>query len=167
MERAVKFRYFSLGATGLTDLGAMFYVVTEDFQTDGSMVKTFFHEMTHVRQLLMGDLKHKRRNIVWKGENWDKREYAFAPWEKEANAFSDKSYVAFLRREVTRLMRDENVHAYHPSVQRLRHMFPQGDLYRLTQELHRERERQTLALSPQITSPFSGLFFWDWPAVNS
>jgi hypothetical protein len=167
MERAVKFKAFTLGSTGLTDLGAMFYVVTEDFLTDGSMVKTFFHEMTHVRQLLMRDLIPKSRSIVWKGEKWDKREYAFAPWEKEANTFSAKSYDTFLRREVTRLMQDENIHAYHPSVRALRRMFPQDDVFRLTQELHRERESRAFIAPPRITSPVSGLFFWDWLTVGA
>jgi hypothetical protein len=141
MERKVKFKYFTLGATGLTDVGVMFYVVTAaNLMSEGRMVKTFFHEMTHVKQLLMGELINTPRSIVWKGEKWDKREYAFAPWEMEADTFSERSYERFLRREVTRRMQDESVTAYHASVLDLRFVFPQDDVFRLTQELHRERE---------------------------
>jgi hypothetical protein len=144
LERTVKFKAFSLGATGLSEDGAWFYVVAAKSLTDGRMVKTFFHELTHVKQLLMGQLINKHRHIVWKEEGkkeekWDKREYSFAPWETEANAFSDKAYEAFLRREVTRAMADKNVHAYHPAILQLQCMFVQDDVFRLTQELHRER----------------------------
>jgi type IV secretory pathway VirB9-like protein len=65
---------------------------------------------------------------------------AFAPWEMEADTFSERSYERFLRREVTRRMQDESVTAYHASVLDLRFVFPQDDVFRLTQELHRKRE---------------------------
>jgi hypothetical protein len=146
-ERKVKFKLFSLGATGLTDLGAMFYVLSGG--PAGRMIKTFFHEMTHVKQLLMGELVEKPRHRLWKGGQFDKKEYADAPWEKEANAFSDKAYEQFLRREVTRVMADESVHAYHPAILQLRCMFVQDDVFRLTQEVHREREKHALASSPR------------------
>jgi hypothetical protein len=145
----VRFKHFSFGAAGLTERGAMFYVVAgAHLAPAGQMVKTFFHELTHVKQLLMGELIEKRRIVVWRGEKWDKREYAFAPWEVEANRFSDKSYDRFLRREVTRIMADENVHAYNVHAA-LHGVFPDDDVFRLTQELHREREKRALASSPR------------------
>jgi hypothetical protein len=150
MERKVKFKYFTLGATGLTDVGVMFYVVTAaNLVSEGRMVKTFFHEMTHVKQFIMGELINKPRSFVWKGEKWDKREYAFAPWEMEADTFSERSYERFLRREVTRRMQDESVNAYHVSVLDLRFVFPQDDVFRLTQELHREREMSQVVTNQQ------------------
>jgi hypothetical protein len=39
-------------------------------------------------------------------------------------------------------MQDEDVHAYHPSVTQLRFMFPQEEVFRLTQNVYKERERQ-------------------------
>lgn len=150
-EKMVKFKYFSLGATSLTEQGAVFYVVTAaHLALTGQMVKTFFHELTHVKQLLMGELvaKRKARSIVWKGEKWDKREYAFAPWEAEANTFSDKSYDRFLRREVTRIMADENAHAYDVHAA-LRGVFPQDDVFQVTRGLHREREKCAPAASSE------------------
>ncbi len=163
-ERMVKFKTFSLGATDLTEQGAWFYVVTDvpisanvravqaivaDHQrsNEGRMVKTFFHEMAHVKQLLMRELINKPRSIVWKNEKWGRREYAFAPWEQEANTFADRSYDKFLRLEVNRVMQDENVHAYHPAVRQLCVMFSQDEVFRLIQELHKERERQALLSS--------------------
>jgi hypothetical protein len=140
MERGVKFKYFSAGATGTTDKGAMFYVIAEKFLTDGSMVRTFFHEMTHVKQLLMRELIVKPRHQVWKGEKWHRREYSFAPWEVEARAFADKAYDGFIKQEVTKRMANDNVHAYHPAIISLHEMFPPDDVFRITQELHRERE---------------------------
>lgn len=157
LERKIKFKHFSLGATGLTETGAMFYVVTAAANLDvpaGYMVKTFFHEMTHVKQMLMGDLIEKARTFVWKGEKWNKREYAFAPWEIEANTFSERLYERFLRREVTRRMQDENVNAYHTSILELRSLFAEEDVFRLTRELHRERDRERDALA---SSPRDGL----------
>jgi hypothetical protein len=154
LERKVKFEGgFSLGAAGLLNDGAMFYVISSTglastgLASTGQMLKTFFHEMTHVKQLLMRELIQKPRHLVWKGEKWNKREYAFAPWEEEANAFSDKSYPKFLRREVNRLMQDESVHAYHPAVKQLCLMFPQDEVFHLTQGVYKERERQALLSS--------------------
>jgi len=156
-ERMVKFKHFSLGATGLTERGAMFYVVAgAQLAPAGQIVKTFFHELTHVKQLLMGELIEKRRMFVWKGEKWNKREYAFAPWEQEANAFSDRSYDRFLRREVRRLMEEENKHAYDVRAA-LHGVFPDDDVFRLTQELHRERDKRAPAVSSER----------DWLMVDS
>jgi hypothetical protein len=127
----------------------MFYIVTERFLTDGRMVMAFFHEMTHVKQLLMRELIVKPRHQVWKGEKWDRREYSFAPWEEEARAFADKAYNNFLRREVTCLMADGTVHAYDPAITKLLAMFPVDDVYRITQELHRERENGQSSIGNQ------------------
>jgi len=151
VERKVKFKHFTFGKTSLVGnkkgqiTGVMFYVVA---QAAPFMIKTFFHETTHVKQLLMEELTMNRRNILWKpygskepAEKWDKREYSFAPWEEQANAFSEKAYTAFLRREVTRQMKDESVHAYHVAAA-LRFIFPQEDVFRVTQELHRDREER-------------------------
>jgi hypothetical protein len=147
MERKVKFKYFSAGASGVTPVGAMFYVVAERFLTNGSMVRTFFHEMTHVKQVLMRELIVKPRHFVWKKEKWDRREYSFAPWEEEARAFADKPYLAFLRQQVTRLMADESVHAYHPALLRLKAMYPEDEVYQVTRELHRDRGNRQSSIS--------------------
>jgi hypothetical protein len=44
-------------------------------------------------------------------------------------------------------MQDKNVSAYHPSIRELRSVFAQEDVFRLTRELHREREKQALVAS--------------------
>jgi hypothetical protein len=149
LERKIKFKGgFSLGAAGLLTDGAMFYVVSStELSSTGRMLKTFFHELTHVKQLLMLELILKPRHLEWKGEKWDKREYAFAPWEVEANTFADKACAEFMKREVNRVMKDESVRAYHPSVIALYRMFPQEEVLRLTQDVHKEREKQALLSS--------------------
>jgi hypothetical protein len=160
-ERKIKFTgAMSLGATGLAKDGAWFYVVATpganflertfisgNPRNYSQMVKTFFHEMTHVKQLLMGELILKPRCWMWKGEKWDRREYSFAPWEVEAQTFADKAYAKFQQGEVSRVMRDDDVHAYHPSVMQLCHMFPKEEVLCLTQEVYKERERQALLSS--------------------
>ncbi len=168
MERAVKFKVASLGATGVLKGGAWFYVVsTPEMKSPhflerafppgcprncSQMVKTFFHEMTHVKQLLMKELIPTQRYWRWKGEKWDRREYSFAPWEVEAQTFSAEAYVKFQQCEVNRAMREEGVHAYHPSVRQLCLIFPQDEVLRLTQNVHKEREQQTLLLSDRVVS---------------
>jgi hypothetical protein len=129
MERKTRFKKGTaiLGATNVIEGGAMLYVVASDqmdpkvqyirrglglhdrLKSSGQMVTTFFHEMTHVKQLLVEELIVKPRCVMWKGEKWDKREYSFAPWEVEAQTFSDKAYDKFLQREVNRVMQDEEV----------------------------------------------------------
>jgi len=150
-DRMIKVKPFTSGGTVLTEQGALFYIVAAKTFTDGRMVKTFFHEMAHVRQLLMGDLIQKPRHTRWKGEKWDKKEYSFAPWEKEAEAFSVKAYDRFLRLEVTTLMADESVHAYHPSMSKLYRIFPQDDVFGVTQEMHRQRESKAKSLKTSST----------------
>jgi hypothetical protein len=114
---------------------------TED-SNNGRIIKTFFHELTHVKQLLMGDLVIKPRHILWqKKEKWDKREYSYTPWEGDARTFSDESYETFLRHEVTRLMADESIHAYHPSMRKLSRIFVPDDVLRVAQELHLKRDK--------------------------
>jgi hypothetical protein len=147
IERIIKFKHFSAGASSATQKGAMFYVVAESFLTDGSMVKTFFHEMMHVKQLVMGELKVTPHRLYWKKEIWDRHEYSFAPWEEQARAFADTAYDKFLRQKVTRLMADDNVHAYDPSITKLQKMFPVDDVYRITQEVHRELENRQSSIS--------------------
>src|SRR6516162_2285093 len=93
VERKVKFKHFSAGASGITPVGAFFYVVAERSLPKGSMIRTFFHEMTHIKQLLMRELKVTPRRYIWKREIWDRREYSCAPWEEEARAFADKAYL--------------------------------------------------------------------------
>jgi hypothetical protein len=162
MERTVKLNggAMILGATALLPVGAGFYVVATsghsfpqfagigvDDHNQGQMIKTFFHEMTHVKQLLVGELIVRPRHRKWKGEKWDNREYSFAPWEVEANAFSDKAYAKFQEREINRVMQDATVHAYHPAVMQLCAMFPKDEVFGLTQKVHEERERQALLSS--------------------
>src|SRR5438874_1629019 len=87
------------------------------------------------------DLINKPRSTIWKGEKWsNRREYSFAPWEIEANERADQLYEGFLRREVIQAM-GENANAY-TTAHALRFAFPLDDVFRHTQELHRERERR-------------------------
>ena len=147
VERKIKFKYFSAGASGITHVGAMFYVVAERFLPQGSMIKTFFHELTHIKQFVMHELKVTRLSFHWNKEIWDRREYSFAPWEEEARAFADKAYLAFLRQQVTRLMANDKVHAYHPALLKLKAMYPEDEVYQITQELHRDRDNRQSSIS--------------------
>jgi hypothetical protein len=82
-ERKIKFtQVFNAGSTGSFEWGACFYVTSPGIEA-GQMVRTFFHETTHVKQYLMRELINKPRSkyTIWKGEKWDRKEYAFAPWE--------------------------------------------------------------------------------------
>ena len=169
VERHVKFKgNFQSGATGLSDRGAWFYIATIPVftKTDVAtmspekklvvgtlleeekqrMVTTFFHEMTHVKQLLVGELISKPRGNVWKGEKYHKREYSFSPWEKEAEAFEKKAYDCFLKKEVAQIMATENANAY---TEMLKGVFPDDDVFRVTQEIHWEREKCAPAASSE------------------
>jgi hypothetical protein len=150
----------TLGATIPCDDGIFFYVVATEAhpapqfagigmpdRNQGQMVRTFFHEMTHVKQFLTGELIQKARHRKWKGEKWDNREYSFAPWEVEARAFADKAYDKFQVREVNRVMQDDSVHAYHPSIVQLCFMFPKDEVFHLTQKVCKDRERRALLSS--------------------
>ena len=88
------------GGTKLYDDGLV--IVLFGPKPPGQMIKTFFHEMTHVKQHLVGELIDKPRHRMWKGEKWDNKLYSDAPWEVEARTFSDVAYYKFLRCEVNR-----------------------------------------------------------------
>jgi hypothetical protein len=135
-------------------------VAISDLMKTGQLVKTFFHEMTHVKQYLYGELEQKRSHRVWKGTKWPNKEYSYAPWEMEARAFSDKFYEQFLQREVNRVMQN-GVNAYHPSVARLRAVFPTEEVFRLTQKAHQEREQ----IHPLDWEAMSAGLHW-YPRLN-
>jgi hypothetical protein len=130
-----------VGGTYSCEYGAVFYVKAqqgdkrmavlrtfgEPYASDGRMVRTFFHEMAHVKQLLQMELVTKPRSRIWKGQKWNKKEYSFAPWEVEAEEWEEKLYRSFLRREVKRQMQHPDANAY-TVASALGYVFPQDDV---------------------------------------
>jgi hypothetical protein len=99
----------------------------------GQMIKTFFHELVHVKQLLKGELVIRSRYTLWKDQKWRKREYSFAPWEQQAAEGENRLYQGFLKYEVKKRMREPGANAY--TVAEELRIFPKDDIFRVTAEI--------------------------------
>ena len=53
---------------------------------------TLFHELTHVRQFMLGHLYYKNDKLAWKGDGYDCEE----PWEFEAYAYEKIIYELYV-----------------------------------------------------------------------
>ena len=137
-----KMRPFTIGATKIYKDAVLIWVAArpvspfsfslgrEDASGEGQMVHTFFHELTHAKQLLKRELIVKPRSRIWQGEKWDNKHYSFAPWEVEAEQKSEELYQGFLRWEVMRAMREEaNGYAV---ASKLHLVFPPEAVFRVT-----------------------------------
>jgi len=54
------------------------------------------HELWHVYQWVMGDLKEKRLKRIWKGIDHTETDYQDQPWEQEASSMEQKLYLEYL-----------------------------------------------------------------------
>jgi hypothetical protein len=108
-------------AGGSLERGELYLYVAADCD---NIIETFFHEMTHIKQILKGELKHVSPWNIWKGKKWNKRELkryhgltlerynevlskvkgqsekrlcevVLAPWEIEACRFAEKHSKLF------------------------------------------------------------------------
>lgn len=65
-------------------------------------VKTIMHEMVHVKQYALAQMREACNDrgghaIYWKGTNHTKTAYTKSPWEKEAYRLQDKLYDKFMK----------------------------------------------------------------------
>jgi len=78
-----------------------FLIILEKEQTPKLLIQTLAHEMTHVKQFALGELKYPKRNLAltkWLGETirdgdidyWD------MPWEIEAHGREVGLYMQFI-----------------------------------------------------------------------
>ena len=60
--------------------------------SDNYIMGSFAHEMTHVKQMIVGDLKATTEVVIWKGQevSWHSA-YRDRPWEKEAFQFQEEA----------------------------------------------------------------------------
>ena len=142
-----KMQPFTIGSTKICEDGVLIAVSSavkaspfsfslgrEDASGGGQMVHTFFHELTHAKQLLKRELIVKRRTRMWMGRKWDnKRDYSFAPWEVEAEQKSEQLYQGFLRREVKRAMKEAAANGY-AVANKLHRVFPPEAVFQVTSE---------------------------------
>ena len=137
-----KIQPIAVGSTGQFKDGRYFFcvmAVEKDIRVPrglpregdlGEMIKTFFHELVHVKQCLKSELVVKSRYNLWKGQKWGKREYSFAPWEQEAVEGENRLYQGFLKYEVKRRMREPGANAYTVAEELL--IFPKDDIFQVT-----------------------------------
>jgi len=64
-------------------------------------IKTLMHEMVHVKQYAMAEMReayiNDKHRILWKGTDHTKTAYTKSPWEKEAYRMQDKLYAKFMK----------------------------------------------------------------------
>ena len=59
-------------------------------------LQTLFHELWHVYQHVMGNLKDKHGKRLWKGIDYTETDYEDQPWEIEARMMEEVLYEYFL-----------------------------------------------------------------------
>ena len=57
---------------------------------DYRMIRTIFHEMTHVKQFARGELEMGTKVDKFKGKEYKRADYWTAPWEVEARKAEKK-----------------------------------------------------------------------------
>lgn len=79
-----------------------FVVIIDDTQSYANFIRTLIHELVHVKQYVVGDLK----DFCSGAAKWKKRVYEMnledpddlnAPWEKEAYRVSQDMYIKYYR----------------------------------------------------------------------
>lgn len=87
------------------DFGSQFLVKISGNQPDHEILETLFHELTHVRQYLCGELEDVNPQVAyWKGtryqgdfEDTESPEYWTAPWEVEARKVGKKLRINYCK----------------------------------------------------------------------
>jgi len=59
-------------------------------------LQTLFHELWHVYQHVMGNLKDKHGKRLWKGIDHTETDYSEQPWEVEARTMEEFLYNEYL-----------------------------------------------------------------------
>jgi hypothetical protein len=59
-------------------------------------LQTLFHELYHVYQHVMGNLKDKHGKRLWKGIDHTETDYSNQPWETEARLMEEQLYNEYL-----------------------------------------------------------------------
>jgi len=61
-----------------------------------SYLQTLFHELYHVYQHVMGNLKDKHGKRLWRGIDHTETDYSDQPWEREAHLMEKQLYNEYL-----------------------------------------------------------------------
>jgi uncharacterized protein (DUF608 family) len=59
-------------------------------------LQTLFHELWHVYQHVMGNLKDKHGKRLWRGIDYTETDYEDQPWEIEARQMEEQLYIEYL-----------------------------------------------------------------------
>ena len=59
-------------------------------------LQTLFHELWHVYQHVMGNLKDKHGKRLWRGIDHTETDYSDQPWEIEARQMEEQLYIEYL-----------------------------------------------------------------------
>ena len=59
-------------------------------------LKTLFHELWHVYQHVMGNLKDRHGKRLWRGIDYSETDYSEQPWEIEAHSRELELYLEYL-----------------------------------------------------------------------
>ena len=60
--------------------------------SDESLARTIFHEMTHIKQFMQDGFKIGAKKVSWQGEKFNvksEKDYWLSPWEMEARAMEE------------------------------------------------------------------------------
>lgn len=107
--------------------------IKEGFYEQWPLLETFYHELTHAKQLLTGELVVRPRSRVWKGQRWGTKEYSFAPWEEEARREATRLREGFKRTEVIQQMRQPDANGY-VVAHSLKLLLPVDEVFAITQQ---------------------------------
>lgn len=58
-------------------------------------IQTLLHELWHVYQWVMGDLKERRLKRLWRGIDHTETDYEDQPWEIEARTMENSLYLQY------------------------------------------------------------------------
>jgi len=70
----------------------MIVLSKNQIDSDESLARSVFHEMTHIKQYMKDDFKIGAKKVSWQGEKFNVRsekDYWLSPWEMEARAMEE------------------------------------------------------------------------------
>lgn len=78
-----------------------FIIELQAHMTEEQYIQTLLHELTHLRQWVIGSLKSKRGKMYYGSENVEDYEYWYQPHEVEAREQEETLYFEYLRGKFT------------------------------------------------------------------
>lgn len=70
----------------------MIVLSKNQIDSDESLAKTVFHEMTHIKQFMQDGFKIGAKKVSWQGKKFSvksEKDYWLSPWEMEARAMEE------------------------------------------------------------------------------